>query len=199
MSSIDWLRVCCHPAIGLKWRHLQDWLTPSSWHCASIGQYYPCPTWRWLDYALGSMTCCVCCHFGLPSLFCGARVVLTSLRLWQGCWSRSLFSRMGIFCICLPLCLPVKLSFRAFWLPVRHKFGKNCAIDKYFATHVKKLCYCDLKKMYLLLSIVLFCVNIPIYLTIFKCPFFSEKIARNTIILMSGCTMRNLCACFFWH
>jgi len=50
---------------------------------------------------------------------------------------------------------------------VRHEFGKNCAIDKYFGTHVRNHIY--------LIKSYFFVHMLPIYLTILKCPFLVKK------------------------
>jgi len=57
--------------------------------------------------------------------------------------------------------------------------------QKFWDTH-KKLFNFDMEKLYLLHKIVFFCVYVPIYLTIVKCPFLVKKMARNTVIFPAG-------------
>jgi len=62
---------------------------------------------------------------------------------------------------------------------VRHEFGKNCAIDKYFWIHVKIVTWKNHTYWYQLYFLH---VYVPINLTILKCPVLVKKIARNTFI-----------------
>jgi len=73
---------------------------------------------------------------------------------------------------------------------VRYKFSKNCAIHKYFGTHVKNFAKAIWKDHNYFIKLY-FCLFIPIYLTILKCQFLVKKIAQNIVIFSTGLTLYN--------
>jgi len=62
---------------------------------------------------------------------------------------------------------------------VRHKFVKNCAIHKYFGTNIKNCTIVTWKTVAILHKVVFFCIHVPIYLTILKCPFLEKNCLKH--------------------